>query len=66
MLLPCAASIAEADARLADRLTVNALHDAVSSVPPDWADRERYLHYLTARLEPPAALCARRLNVPRV
>jgi hypothetical protein len=54
VLLPCAGSILEADERLAERLT-EALHDAVSLVPAEWADGERYLDYLTRRLAPPRA-----------
>jgi hypothetical protein len=50
-----AISILEADERLAERLTPEALRDASSLVPAGWADGERYLGYLTQRLAPPRA-----------
>ena len=53
VLLPCAGSILDADARLAERLTAEAVRDAVSRVPDGWADGERYVDYLTRRLAPP-------------
>jgi hypothetical protein len=53
VLLPCAGSILEADARLAERLTPEAVREAVALVPDGWADRERYAEYLAARLAPP-------------
>ena len=53
VLLPCAGSVADADARLAARLTPEVLRAAVSLVPDGWADRERYVAYLAARLAPP-------------
>jgi hypothetical protein len=53
VLLPIAASILEADERLAPRLTDDAVGAAVDSVPADWADREAYRRYLTRRLAAP-------------
>ena len=50
----------EADARLAERLTADALRDAVSLVPAEWADRERYLDYLARRLAAAARVRAAR------
>ena len=58
MLLPCAGSIVDADARLAARLTADVLRAAVSRIPSGWADGERYLDYLTRRLAPPRAFAA--------
>jgi hypothetical protein len=55
VLLPCAGSIHEADERLAERLTPDAVRAAVALVPPGWADGERYAEYLSARLAPPRA-----------
>ena len=55
----CAGSIAEADARLAERLTVDALRDAVSLVPSEWADRERYLRLPRAPARAPRAFAPR-------
>jgi hypothetical protein len=55
VLLPLASSVLEADARLAERLSVDSLREVVSLVPAAWADRERYLDYLTRRLAPPRA-----------
>lgn len=53
VLLPCAGSILDADARLAERLTPEAVRDAVSLVPDEWGDGERYADYLTRRLAAP-------------
>ncbi len=58
VLLPCASSIVDADARLAERLTADVVRAAVSRIPPGWADGERYLDYLTRRLAPPRAFAA--------
>ena len=58
VLLPCAGSILEADARLAERLTPEVLRAVVETAPSDWLDAERYLRYLTARLAPPRAFAA--------
>jgi hypothetical protein len=55
VLLPCAGSILEADERLAERLTLQAVRAAVGLVPDGWADRERYVDYLARRLAPPRA-----------
>ena len=55
VLLPCAGSVLEADARLAERLSPEGLRDVIECVPDGWADRERYLDYLTRRLAPPRA-----------
>jgi hypothetical protein len=55
VLLPGAGSILEADERLAERLTPDAVRDAVALVPDGWAERERYADYLTARLTAPRA-----------
>jgi hypothetical protein len=52
VLLPGASSIVDADARLAERLTPDALREAVSLVPAEWADGERYVDYLTRRRGP--------------
>jgi hypothetical protein len=53
VLLPCAGSILEADERLAERLTADVLRAAVALVPDGWADGERYVEYLAARLARP-------------
>jgi len=58
VLLSCAGSILDADERLAPRLTPETLADAVARVPVEWADRERYVDYLTARLAPPRGFAA--------
>jgi hypothetical protein len=55
VLLPCAASILEADERLGERLTPAVLRAVVDTAPAGWLDPERYLRYLTARLAPPRA-----------
>jgi len=53
VLLPNAASIAEADERLGERLTPELLEAAVSAVPDGWAEGQRYLDYLGTRLQAP-------------
>jgi hypothetical protein len=53
VLLPIAGSVAEADERLAPRLTEDAVRAAVAAVPPDWLDAERYVEYLMRRLAAP-------------
>ena len=61
VLLPCAGSIEEADARLAPRLGREVLERVLSSVPDDWfAPRARpeYLEYLRRRLEGPRGFAA--------
>jgi hypothetical protein len=55
VLLPCAGSILEADARLAERLSPEVVREAVALVPDGWADREAYVDYLARRLAPPRA-----------
>ena len=61
MLLPCAGSIEEADARLAPRLGREVLERVLASVPDDWfAPRARpeYVEYLCRRLEAPRGFAA--------
>jgi hypothetical protein len=56
VLLPCAGSIAEADARLAPKLGREVVERVLASVPDEWfAPRARteYLEYLCRRLEAP-------------
>ena len=60
MLLPYAGPIADADARLAGRLTPDVIAAVVAEVPDDWLDagdpaaqRARYVEYLRRRLESP-------------
>ncbi len=66
VLLPYAAPIAEADERLAGRLTAGVLETIVEDVPADWmtspgeavadrpdALRRRYVDYLVRRLQAP-------------
>jgi hypothetical protein len=64
VLLPFAASLADADARLAPRLTPQVLEAIVAQVPDGWLTsdpsyaspaqrRSAYVSYLTARLTPP-------------
>ena len=62
VLLPYASSIAEADARLAPRVTPAVVEAAVAAIPGDWlgpgADdggRRAYVEYLLRRLEGPRA-----------
>ena len=61
VLLPFAGSIADADARLAARLSADALEGIVAAIPDDWLtdarfdgpalERKAYVRYLTTRLE---------------
>ncbi len=56
VLLPYASSIAEADARLASRVTADVLEDAVAQIPESWLDERgggAYIEYLLLRLEAP-------------
>jgi hypothetical protein len=55
VLLPHAGSIAEADARLAPRVTDDVLRAVVDAVAADWLDGDRdiYAEYLRRRLEAP-------------
>jgi hypothetical protein len=56
VLLPYAASIAEADARLAPQVTRGLLEDVVARVPDVWLDGDDprvYVEYLAERLEEP-------------
>jgi hypothetical protein len=53
VLLPMAASIAEADERLSARLTPEVIGTAVDAVPAEWADGDAYADYLGRRLAPP-------------
>ena len=56
VLLPFAGSIAEADARLAPRLSEERIADIVAAVPEAWVEgtgRDAYVEYLTRRLAPP-------------
>ena len=55
VLLPAAASIAEADERLAERLGEAVVRAAVEAVPPGWADADRYVEYFAHRLAAPRA-----------
>jgi len=60
VLLPRAGALAEADARLAPRLTPECIAAIVASIPDDWLDdpparREAYRRYFHARLQPPRA-----------
>src|SRR4051812_3448534 len=57
-LLPCAASVAEADERLGERLDSGVVRAAVEAVPGDWLEVERYVQYLTRRLAAPRAFAA--------
>jgi hypothetical protein len=61
VLLPCAGSIADADARLAPRLDGDTVERILALVPDDWfapRAREEYRAYLCRRLEPPRAFAA--------
>ena len=61
VLLPCAGSIAEADARMAPRLGRDIVERATALVPDEWyAPRERtqYADYLCRRLEGPRGFAA--------
>ena len=56
VLLPYAGSIAEADARLAPRLTEERIAEIVGAVPEAWVEgtgHAAYVEYLTRRLEAP-------------
>ena len=56
VLLPFAGSIAEADARLAPRVTTGLLEEIAAAIPDEWLDgddRRVYVDYLSGRLEPP-------------
>jgi hypothetical protein len=64
VLLPFAASIAEADARLAPRVDGQVLRGLVDAIPDDWlepeaglpdpeAHRRAYVDYLSTRLAEP-------------
>jgi hypothetical protein len=63
VLLPLASSIMEADERL--QVTPELIRSAVGAVPSEWLDAERYVAYLTRRLEAPRnfALEAERARV---
>jgi hypothetical protein len=58
VLLPCAASIAAADERLAARVDLALIEAVVDLVPAEWLAGERpdtYVEYLARRLDPPRA-----------
>jgi hypothetical protein len=55
VLLPYAAPVAEADARLAPRLDRPALEAIEGLVPPDWVGGAPYAEHLVRRLEAPRA-----------
>jgi hypothetical protein len=58
VLLPYASSLTDADARLAPRISSDAVRAAVDSVPQDWfgaARPDAYVRYLCARAEGPRA-----------
>ena len=58
VLLPAAASIPDADARLASQVTAALIDAVVQAVPRDWADdgdMQRYRDYLLGRLAAPRA-----------
>ena len=58
VLLSYAASVMEADERLAPLVTEEALHRVVAEVPSVWLDGHdprMYVEYLAGRLEPPRA-----------
>ena len=62
VLLPCAGSISDGDARLAPVVDRDLLTELLAGVPGDWllgTPPEAYVDYLTARLEPPRAWVAR-------
>ena len=61
VLLPCAGDIAQADARLAPRLTREVVEGVTALVPADWyapRDRAQYAEYLCRRLEGPRGFAA--------
>jgi hypothetical protein len=56
VLLPYASAMADADARLAPRVTVELLEEVAAAVPDAWLDGDNarmYVEYLIRRLEPP-------------
>jgi hypothetical protein len=58
VLLPYASSIADADARLAPRVSAELLDRVAADVPPEWLDGDdpqAYVRYLSGRLAPPRA-----------
>jgi hypothetical protein len=62
VLLPYAASIVDADTRLAPRVTRDLLADVASAVPVEWlgdGDAQLYVDYLCARLAKPRAFVTR-------
>ena len=61
VLLPCAGSIAEADAQLAPLLGHEAVEQTLAQVPADWfapRARDEYSEYLRRRLQPPRGFVA--------
>ena len=61
VLLPFAASIADADADLAPQVTQELLREVASAVPDEWlagGSRDLYVDYLRRRLEPPRSFVA--------
>jgi hypothetical protein len=61
VLLPCAADVAAADARLAPRLGREVVERVLALVPEDWfapQARAQYADYLWRRLEPPRGFVA--------
>ncbi len=62
VLLPCAASISDADARLAPVVDRDLLTEGLAGVPEDWllgTPAQAYVDYLEARLAEPRAWVAR-------
>jgi len=61
VLLPCAGSITEADARLGPRLDRATIEAVLAPIPEDWfapRTRDEYAAYLCRRLEPPRGFAA--------
>jgi hypothetical protein len=61
VLLPCAGSIAEADERMAPRLTRAIVEEVAALVPDEWyapRERDQYAEYLCRRLEAPRGFAA--------
>jgi hypothetical protein len=61
VLLPCAGSIADADARLAPRLDRATIEGVLAPIPADWfapRARDEYAAYLCRRLEAPRGFAA--------
>ncbi len=60
VLLPCAGSLVEADARLAPLLDVGVLDDILAQVPDDWLNvpRSSFVTYLSRRLQAPRPFLA--------